>query len=118
MGSQVSMARFPEQAMSAPRWYGGGPLGRKRGCPPFRPRTYPHLTAPLHTEARGGGQLPAMVLAEGQAGKWVLGEQEIAVEVHPVRERRGRSRRRDRHRGLFHAPEEGPEAELAGAREH
>ena len=48
----------------------------------------------------------------------VVGEQQAAVEVDPVRQRGDDRRAGDPDRRLLHAAEEGPEAELARALEH
>src|SRR6185436_18415377 len=104
--------------MSARRWYGGALSSRKTVSPPFRPRTYPHLTPALDTEPRGLPEPPAVVIVEGESAERIVGQQEVAVEIDPIREGRGRGRGGDRNRCLLHAAEERPEAELAGAREH
>src|SRR4029078_11221016 len=97
------MIGFRARSMSAPRWYGGAGSSRKRGCPPFRPRTFPHLTSALHTKARHVPQQPAMVVAEVQAAERIVGQEEVSVEVDPVGERGYGRRGGDRHRGLLHA---------------
>src|SRR6185436_13156019 len=112
------MTRFPARSKSARRWYGGGLSSRKTVSPPFRPPTYPQLTAPHHTEPGRLPELPAMVVAEGQATERIVGEEQIPVEVDPVRERSHGGRRGDRDRGLLHAAEERPEPELVRPREH
>src|SRR3954471_4947247 len=104
--------------MSARGWYGAAPFPRKTVSPPFRPRTYPHLTSPVHTEPRRLGQPPAMVVVEGQATERIVGEKEVAVEVDPVGERRDRGGGRDADGRLFHAAKERPEPELVGAPQH
>src|SRR6185369_2171051 len=104
--------------MSARRWYGGGLSPRKTVSPPFRPRTYPHLTPPLHTESRRLPEPPAMVVVEREPTERIVGQQQVAIEVDPVGEGRGRGGRGDRHRRLLHAAEERPEPEVAGTREH
>src|SRR3954471_3029710 len=63
-------------------------------------------------------QAPAAVGSEFEALERVVGEQQIAVEVDPVGERRDRGRGADPDRRLLHAAEEGPEAELPGPSEH
>ena len=59
-----------------------------------------------------------MVGVQLEALERVVGEEQAAVEVDPVGQRRDGRRPGDPDRRLLHAAEERPEAELAGALEH
>src|SRR5262245_60762836 len=84
--SDDPLTRFPARSMSPTGWYGGRRISRKTVSPPFLPRTYPHRSAPLHTDPGRVGEPPAMVLAEGQATEWIVREEQVAVQVDPVGE--------------------------------
>src|SRR5262245_14428844 len=82
------------------RWPGGVDSGRRR-----RVQGEP--------EAGRVGEPPALVGQELEAADRVVGEQQAAVEVDPLRQRRDDRRRRDPDRGLLHAAEERPEPQVA-----
>ncbi len=75
---------------------------------------------PVHVRPSPGpsDEPPALVGTELEAGDRVVGEQEAAVEVDPVRQRRDDGRGGDPDRRLLHAAQERPEPEGAGALEH
>ena len=59
-----------------------------------------------------------MVGVEPETLEWVVGEEQATVEIDPVGERREGRRAGDADLRLFHAAEEGPKSESAGALEH
>ena len=81
--------------------------------------------APLHGQARRVTPWPGasvrrqrQSVPELEARERVVGQEQAAVEVDPLGEARDGRGRGDPHRGLLHAAEERPKAELAGACEH
>ena len=76
---------------------------RKRACPRLHPRSYPHRwivprTAVRNVRGRGSGrladqseagtigQVPALVGTQFEAIEGVIGEEQVAVQVDPLRE--------------------------------
>ena len=85
----------------------------ERACRPVRGRTS-HATRRVSPRPGRVGRIQRWSAPSSRPVERVVGEQQAAVEIDPVGQRRDGRRAGDPDRRLLHAAEERPEAELAG----